>query len=164
MMFETLLSKVEECLPKDSEGNFIADKEKSDVVHDILAFLAEQMIEMNREKQTRRKEFLGWLEEYIEEDIDVLRNKTKLRKFDEFEWSVVLQALLQNRNRLGKNPSLTNVQQEIKAKYIDTMAELRPLKLKIEKTDDLIDHIVYKLYGLTEDEIVIVEESIGSKG
>ena len=30
---------------------------------------------------------------------------------------------------------------------------------RIEATDGLIDQIVYKLYGLTDDEIKIVEES-----
>ena len=35
--------------------------------------------------------------------------------------------------------------------------ELSETKRKIELTDDLIDQIVYKLYGLTEEEIAIVE-------
>jgi phage tail protein X len=30
---------------------------------------------------------------------------------------------------------------------------------KIADTDDLIDQIVYKLYGLTEEEIAVVEGS-----
>jgi len=29
---------------------------------------------------------------------------------------------------------------------------------KIEKTDQLIDQIVYRLYGLTEEEIRVVED------
>jgi hypothetical protein len=35
--------------------------------------------------------------------------------------------------------------------------ELSETRRKIELTDDLIDQIVYKLYGLTEEEIAIVE-------
>jgi hypothetical protein len=35
--------------------------------------------------------------------------------------------------------------------------ELTETRRKIELTDDLIDQIVYKLYGLTEEEIAIVE-------
>jgi type II restriction/modification system DNA methylase subunit YeeA len=31
------------------------------------------------------------------------------------------------------------------------------VRRKIRLTDDLIDQIVYKLYGLTEEEIAIVE-------
>ena len=41
-------------LPKDGAGSFIAKKEKSDVVHDLLAFLAERMLEMNKQKLARR--------------------------------------------------------------------------------------------------------------
>lgn len=36
-------------------------------------------------------------------------------------------------------------------------AELAEVRRKIQLTDDLIDQIVYKLYGLTEEEIAIVE-------
>ena len=39
------------CLPKDAAGNFIAEQEKSDVVHDLLAFLAERMLEMNKGRE-----------------------------------------------------------------------------------------------------------------
>ena len=31
----------------------------------------------------------------------------------------------------------------------------------LERTDTLIDGIVYALYGLTDEEIAIVEESVG---
>lgn len=32
-----------------------------------------------------------------------------------------------------------------------------PIKEKLEKTDTLIDQTVYKLYGLAEDEIALIE-------
>ena len=50
---------MEACLPKDEAGNFIAEQERSDVVHDLLAFLAERMLEMNKEKQQEIRGFLG---------------------------------------------------------------------------------------------------------
>jgi hypothetical protein len=49
-----ILAAVEACLPKDVAGNFIAEQEKSDVVHDLQAFLAERMLEMNKQKLARR--------------------------------------------------------------------------------------------------------------
>jgi len=61
----TLGSAVDACLPKDAAGTFIPEKEKSDVVHDLLAFLAEQMLEMNKQKQQEIKGFLGWLEGFV---------------------------------------------------------------------------------------------------
>ena len=47
------------CLPKDVAGNFITEQEKSDIVHDLLAFLAERMLEMNKQKHQEIKGFLG---------------------------------------------------------------------------------------------------------
>ena len=41
--------------------------------------------------------------------------------------------------------------------YRDYHAEYRALTEKIARTDALIDQIVYKLYGLTDEEIAIVE-------
>ena len=38
-------------------------------------------------------------------------------------------------------------------------SEAQALKSEIDKTDAEIDAMVYELYGLTEDEIKIVEES-----
>ena len=36
------------------------------------------------------------------------------------------------------------------------------LEEKIERTEELIDDIVYELYELTDEEIEIVEEAVGS--
>ena len=35
------------------------------------------------------------------------------------------------------------------------------LDAKIQRTDELIDEIVYDLYDLTDEEVEIVEESVG---
>jgi len=37
------------------------------------------------------------------------------------------------------------------------MSILEPLKTRIKATDELIDEIVYRLYGLTEEEIKIIK-------
>ena len=43
--------------------------------------------------------------------------------------------------------------------YEHSMSVLRPLLDRIHQTDRLIDKIVYQLYGLTEEEIRVVEGS-----
>jgi len=40
------------------------------------------------------------------------------------------------------------------------MVKLSPLLLRIGEVDRLIDQVVYKLYGLTEAEVAIVEGSL----
>jgi len=37
------------------------------------------------------------------------------------------------------------------------MTVLEPLKTRIQTTDEVINEIVYKLYGLTEEEIKVVK-------
>ncbi|WP_417373273.1 Eco57I restriction-modification methylase domain-containing protein [Haloferax chudinovii] len=48
------------------------------------------------------------------------------------------------------------------AQYLETKERADELEEKIERTDELIDEIVYELYGLTDEEIAIVEESVGN--
>ncbi|WP_436901288.1 Eco57I restriction-modification methylase domain-containing protein [Halovenus halobia] len=45
-------------------------------------------------------------------------------------------------------------------RYNEAVERAAELDEKIERTDDLIDEIVYELYGLTEEEIEIVEEAV----
>ncbi|MDB2275516.1 TaqI-like C-terminal specificity domain-containing protein [Halorubrum ezzemoulense] len=45
--------------------------------------------------------------------------------------------------------------------YLQTKERAEELDAKIEQTNRLIDEIVYELYGLTDEEIEIVEEAVG---
>ena len=143
---------------------------ESDVVHDLLAFLAEQMIELNKQKQAETKRFLGWLERRLKiqpkdglAGIDSLTGKTILQGYlgdyqkgeKETSWADFFYRLHQNRGRLGV--SLEQVKGEIEAEYEKSLAVLLPIKRQLAATDALIDQVVYKLYGLTDEEIAIVE-------
>ncbi|PSQ39440.1 restriction endonuclease [Halobacteriales archaeon QS_9_68_42] len=46
-------------------------------------------------------------------------------------------------------------------RYREAVERAEELDEKIRRTDDLIDEIVYDLYGLTDEEIEIVEEAVG---
>jgi type I restriction-modification system DNA methylase subunit len=56
-------------------------------------------------------------------------------------------------------PALDDVRDGL-ASYREAVAEAEELEENIQKTDDLIDQIVYDLYDLSDEEIAIVEESI----
>jgi len=45
--------------------------------------------------------------------------------------------------------------------YIETTERAAELDEKIRRTDELIDEIVYELYGLTDEEIEVVEDAVG---
>ncbi|MGB7545762.1 MAG: hypothetical protein WBL92_09210, partial [Methanothrix sp.] len=74
------------CLPKDEAGNFIAEQERSDVAHDLLAFLAERKLEMNKQKQQEIRGFLGWLERFVGAKVEDLTPKTRLQGYYEHDY------------------------------------------------------------------------------
>ncbi len=133
----------------------ISTPEKSDVVHDFLAFLAEQMIKMNKEKQKEVKGFLKWLAGEIKTDIERLKLKTKVKDYHDHNLETILGVLRRNRIKIGRT-----LRENIENEFNSSLKKLRPLKTKIGATDNLIDQIVYLLYGLTEDEIKIVEGKV----
>jgi len=160
-------------LNKDFQLDPSAPCEQSDVIHDLLAFLAEQMIELNRQKQEKMRAFIKWLEAELEVQVDkkghtgieALTGKTKLKNylgdyqkgegalpFDEL-WEI----LRKNKRRVGKNLSPAFMQ-AVEHVYDENLSALLPVKERLCLTDELIDQIVYRLYGLTEEEIRIVEE------
>jgi hypothetical protein len=135
----------------------ITNGEQADVVHDLLAHLAGQMIAMNQEKQAEVKGFLTWLERHVGAKVDDLSNKTKVKAYHEHGFEALLDVLRQNCRKLQVNPDTRAVQEAVERELNESLAKLTPLKAKIAAADRLIDLIVYRLYGLTEEEVAVVE-------
>jgi hypothetical protein len=158
--FDKVLEIVDSCLPKDDVGEAIAEGERSDVVHDLLAHLAEEMIRMNREKQEEIRGFLAWLEDFTGAGVDDLSNKTKVQAYYEIEFPELLAVLKKNRGKLACDPSRRAFGEDLRREHSASMEKLGPLLLRIGEVDRLIDAIVYRLYGLTAEEVAIVEGSL----
>ena len=155
-------------------GCLARQPEASDIVHDLLAFLAEEMLRLNREKRALQQEFLSWLEQKLriqpmpDKDgrtgIDALSGKTDLQNYpgdyqkneEPLTTTRLRQILLDNRRRLlvYLNDALLN---EVEAVYLPNVERVKVLKEGLRLTDRLIDYVVYGLYGLSEDEIGVVE-------
>ncbi|QPV64032.1 restriction endonuclease [Halosimplex litoreum] len=82
--------------------------------------------------------------------------------FAEFRETATKTNSLVDRLRALTLPRVADVEEGL-ASYRETMARAEELEAKIERTDDLIDEIVYELYGLTDEEIAIVEEAVGEE-
>lgn len=136
-------------------GSELSEK-RTDTVHDFLAYLAEQMIEMNKAKNEESKGFLKWLEREIGAEIDTLTNKTAIKEYHEHNFDHLLEVLKKNKNKLSIDLSSRKTQELLETNITKSMTILGPLKEKIKATDELIDDIVYKLYGLTDEEIRVV--------
>jgi hypothetical protein len=145
------------------EQQLAADPGRADVVHDLLAFLAGRMIEMNQRKQSETSGFLKWLERAIGVPIDGLRNKTRIRSYHEHNPGELLDVLRSNRRKLGAgvDPSAPGFRETLEKELAASLEKLAPLKAGLDATDGLIDRIVYRLHGLTDTEVRQVEENGG---
>ena len=68
-----------------------------------------------------------------------------------------LKILKKNKNKLSIYPSDRKKQEMLKRQFDHSMSNLEPPKSLYKATDELIDEIVYNLYGLTEEEIKLGE-------
>ncbi len=175
LLYSQCVSKDDkECVLGFVEHHLSQQPEQSDVVHDLLAFLAQTMLDLNKQKRTLQKEFLDWLVTTLriapDKDgdragIEVLTGKSKLLEYagdyQKNEPPLVPDALwdivVKNRARLGVNPSQAGIKERVLERYQQSLDAVLPMKEQLRRTDDLIDAVVYRLYGLTEEEIRVVE-------
>ena len=71
-------------------------------------------------------------------------------------FEMLWEVLRKNTCSLGR-PLDTAFEQRMRQEYETSLTLLLPIKGKLSATDWLIDQLVYRLYGLTNDEIAIVE-------
>ena len=149
------------------DARLAAEPEQADAAHDLLAHLAEAMITLNKDKQAEMHGFLAWLAREIGAPLDDLTHKTRLQHYlgdyQKGEAHLTLDELLDilraNRRRLQVDPSARAFQERLEQEYAASLGKLLPLKARLAATDRLIDLIVYRLYGLTEEEVATVEGS-----
>ena len=128
------------------------------VVHDLLSHLAKEVTALHNERQDIERTWREWVSAAIPQ-----HNKLK-KDFYGSGWVEVglehgwegVKAEFQARKAIPSGRDLQRLRQETE----EALSELRPLYERIQKTDELIDQIVYRLYGLTEDEIAVVEASM----
>ena len=145
--------------------------EEADIIHDFLAYLAEQMIALNQQKQIEIKGFLEWLESLIGCPIANLKNKSKIQNYlgdyskqttldPALDLDGLITILNQNKKLIKIDPSSRQDHTRIKTEYQNSINILMPLKTNLKNCDRLIDEIVYQLYGLTTEEKAIIENSL----
>lgn len=97
--------------------------------------------------------------------LDALTGKTRIFGYlgdyqkDEPEtpWSEIEDVLFKNKRHIGANLNDTRFIARLRAEYEKSLDTLRPVKAQLGRTDWLIDQVGYRLYGLTEEEIAVVE-------
>jgi hypothetical protein len=155
-------------LPLLADGSPDTTQEQSDAVHDLLAFLAEQMIELNQRKQAGAATFTSWLEQETGSSIDAWNGKTMIQGFWETPWATIERTLQKNRGTFAQvqglrgksgDAAMVPLLRSVQARWQQATNLLAPTLAAIAATDRLIDLLVYRLYGLTDEEIDLVERA-----
>jgi hypothetical protein len=89
--------------------------------------------------------------------VEDLTPKTKLQSYYEHDSDGLMTVLGKNSKKLAIKPALRKPGENIKAEFEGSMSKLLPLRDRIRQTDDLIDAVVSRLYGLTEEDIANIE-------
>lgn len=125
-------------------------KDDANEIKVCLDALADTMLDLNKSLQQKRSKFLHRLS--TSEGFENIKITATLEKFDESDFKTFVAELKKQKIKL----SLT--QQDEWEEYFTTYKnECNELSQKIADTDHEIDQKVYALYGLTDDEIAIVE-------
>lgn len=96
---------------------------------------------------------------YLQSQFSIEKLTTKLQNWHELNFAEFINELNKAIKTVGGTP-LTKLQEMEWMEVFETKkAEAQTLKVEIEKTDNEIDKMVYELYGLTEEEIKIVENA-----
>ena len=80
--------------------------------------------------------------------------------FTQHYFNQLLEVLKKDRNKVSINPSYRKIQELLENQFTKSMSILEPLKARIKETDELIDEIVYRLYGLTKEEFTVVNRVV----
>jgi len=109
---------------------------------------ADQMLALNKQLQDKKTKFIN----RITSNLALTKTTKKISTFYNFDFKTFLAELKKQKLKL----SLVQ-QDEWEAYFTTYKTEINQLQAQIDSTDREIDGMVYKLYGLTEEEIVIME-------
>jgi hypothetical protein len=116
---------------------------------------ADQMLTLNKDLQEVSSKFKRTLERRINpRGHDPLKLSKKLEQWYELNFADFIKELKKKKIQLSLSQEV-----EWEDYFLAEQEKATSLKTEIDKTDKKIDRMVYELYGLTEEEVKIVEES-----
>jgi len=114
--------------------------------------MADQMLLLNNQLNSEVKGFHDWLQNTF--NIGTLSKK--LDKYYELSFDDFLNEVKKKKVDVKSRENYQILKQE----FENSIKVVNPLLQQIKETDKEIDKMVYKLYGLTQDEIKIIEDSL----
>jgi len=125
-------------------------------LQDIISMKVESIISTSKEFRSVSNKFI----KYLFSQFHVETFSKKLQNWHELEFGEFISELNKAIKKAGGEKLSKMDEMEWMEVFEAKKAEVQSIKAVIDKTDMEIDGMVYELYGLTENEIKIVEESV----
>ena len=113
----------------------------------------DETLQRNNELIQEINGFKDWLQR---EPYNIEKFSQKLDKYYELSFDDLLAELKKKK----VNIKTRKTQELLKNEFEDSINKINPLLLQIKETNNEIDRMVYDLYGLTPEEIKIIEDSL----
>jgi hypothetical protein len=114
---------------------------------------ADKMLKLNKDLTKEIIGFKGWLQR---EPYNIDKFSLKLGKYYKLSFEEFLTEL----NKKKVDTKQRKVQELLRNEFEESINVINPLLQQIKETDSEIDKMVYDLYGLTNEEIKIIEDSL----
>lgn len=119
-----------------------------------------QLVDSITEKLEKEQRVSSKFLKYLQSQYSIEKLSKKLQNWHELEFGEFITELNKAIKKAGGEKLSKMDEMEWMEVFETKKAEAQTLKAEIDKTDKEIDEMVYALYGLTEEEIKIIEESI----
>lgn len=126
-----------------------------DTIDEIKAKIISEKVQFIFSLNENRRKIVNTFLSRIQSNFTIDKPSNKLQEFYNYDFKTFLSELKKKKITLSLKQ-----QDEWEQYFNEYKTEINKLQRLISQTDKEIDQLVYKLYGLTEEEIKIVEESI----
>lgn len=138
--------------------DLLDERQREDILHELISFVATEIAVAKRELQAEAAQFLSWIESVTESHIEDWKLKTSVYEYHEIEFQELMTAFRRNEAISRFHPHKHASDLRILRENFDSSVErIRPLRLRSQRLETLVDLLVYYLYGITLKDVAAIE-------
>lgn len=133
-------------------------------IHDALAALGQWLTNLAKESSQTKERFLGWLEDYLQTSVTEWVATGGFRLIVEAPFKKFYSTIDRNASLLGLADWNTKERHEVlKREYQATVSHMAELKQESDRTEDLVDKILFDMLQLSPQLRRRIEHKAGSR-
>lgn len=133
--------------------------EQADVLHDLLAALSKRMAQLYDQMRKERSDFLRWLLGIFGRELPRVRLPEQLSKYEHLLSGEFLEILRTHRFLPHSATRSRDLADQVIPEFERSRGQVQLLMVEFEGIHHVIENIVYKLYGMSEEEVRAIEAS-----